>query len=215
MTERTTSRLRAGIVALAPLILLAAFVWHPYLPGRLPNASLVADAVADGPARWGLAHITAAVASGVVVLAFLGIRVLLRERGNDSWSALGLPFVVLGSTLYAFLPGVEFAPLAVVGAGGDAEAAQAALEPWFLPLLLTGAVTFTLGVLGFAKGIASVRVLGRGMTGLVVVALVVFAASRLVPLFAIQAYVQVAAAIVALWPLARRMWGPLPAPVKR
>jgi hypothetical protein len=70
MTERTTSRLRAVITALAPLALLAAFVWHPYIAGRLPNDSAIAAAVADGHTRWGLAHIAAAVASGVVVLGF-------------------------------------------------------------------------------------------------------------------------------------------------
>ncbi len=35
-----------------------------------------------------------------------------------------LPLVVIGSTLYSLLPGMEFAPLAAVVAGSDAEAAQ-------------------------------------------------------------------------------------------
>lgn len=213
MTESTRPRTRAAITALAPLVLLSAFVWHPYITGRLPNDSAIADAVADGPTRWGLAHITAAVASGVIVLAFIAIRDFLRERGDDSWSALGLPLVVIGSTLYSLLPGMEFAPLAAVEAGSDAEAAQGALQPWFLSVLLIGAVTFTLGVLSFAIGVASLRIFSPGLTGLVVVALVVFAASRFVPLFAVQAYVQAAAALVSLWPLARLMWSLSPAPI--
>lgn len=212
MTERTTSRLRAVVTALAPLTLLAALAWHPYIAGRLPNSSAVADAVADGPTRWGLAHLAAGVASGVVVLAFIAIRGLIREQGDDS-SAFGLPFVVIGSMLYALLPGMEFAPLAAVEAGSDAEAAQSALQPWFLPVLLIGAITFALGVLGFARGIASVHVLSPGVTGLVVVALVVLAASRFLPLFALQAYLQAAAAVVALWPLALRMWSPSQTPI--
>src|SRR5918992_3863750 len=100
MTEGTTSRFRAVITALAPLVLLAAFLWHPYIAGRLPNDSAIANAVADGPTRWGMAHLAAGVASGVVVLAFIAIRGLIRERGDDSWSAFGLPFIVLGSTFY-------------------------------------------------------------------------------------------------------------------
>jgi hypothetical protein len=108
---------------------------------------------------------------------------------------------------------MEFAPLAAFEAGSDAEAAQGALQPWFLPVLLIGAVTFALGVLSFAMGIAGLRILSPALTGLVVVALVVFAASRFVPLFAVQAYVQAAAALVSLWPLARRMWSLSPAPI--
>lgn len=213
MTERTTSGFRAVITALAPLVLLAAFILHPYIAGRLPNDSAIADVVADGSTRWGLAHLAAGVASGVVVLAFIAIRGLIRERGDDSWSAFGLPFIVIGSMFYTLLPGMEFAPLAAIEAGSDAAAAQSALQPWFLPVLLIGAVTFAIGVFSFARGIASLSILSPGLTGLVVVALVIWAVSRFVPLLAVQGYVQAAAALVALWPLARRMWTPSPAPI--
>jgi ethanolamine transporter EutH len=214
MTESTTSRLRAVVTALAPLALLAAFVWHPYIPGRLPNAPAVAEAVAEDPTRWGLAHLTAGVASGVVVLAFIAVRGFLRERGDDPWSALGLPFIVIGSMLYAMLPGMEFTPLAAVAVGGDPVVAQAALQSWFVPVLLIGAVAFALGVLSVARGIAAHRdILGPQVTRLVVVGLVVLAVSRLVPLYAVQGYVQAAAAAVALWPLAARVWSPSPATI--
>ncbi|QYN37733.1 hypothetical protein K1T35_11105 [Pseudonocardia sp. DSM 110487] len=208
MTEPTTSRARAVATALAPLVLLAAFVWHPHLHGRLPNAPAIAEAVAEDPTRWGLAHLAAGVASGAVVLAFIAVRGFLRERCDDRWSALGLPFIVIGSMLYTMLPGMEFAPLAAVAAGGDPEAAQRALQPWFLAVLTIGALVFAVGVLGVAKGITGHGILSPGVTRLVVVALVVLAVSRFVPLFVVQGYVQAAAAMVALWPLAARMWGP-------
>lgn len=213
MTETTISRFRAVVTALAPVALLVAFVWHPYLAGRLPNESAVADAVAAGPTRWGLAHLAAAVASAVVVLAFIAVRGFLRERGENLWSALGLPLVVIGSTLYATLPGMEFVPLAAIEAGTDAAAAQEALGPWFLPVLLASALTFTLGVLAFAAAIARRGTLGPGLTRLVVIALVVFAACRFVPVFAVQSYVHVAAGALALWPLAGRMWTQSAAPI--
>ncbi|OLT00128.1 hypothetical protein BJF90_07560 [Pseudonocardia sp. CNS-004] len=149
----------------------------------------------------------------MVVLAFIAVRGFVRERADDPWSALGLPFIVIGSMLYAMLPGMEFATLAAVLSGGDPVAAQSALRPWFLPVLLVGAVTFALGVLSVAKGIAGHPILSPGLTRLVVLGLVVFAASRFVPLFAVQGYVQAAAAIVALWPIAARMWSPSPAPL--
>jgi hypothetical protein len=214
MTETTSPRLRAVITALAPVMLLAAFVWHPYIAGRLPNDSAIADVAAD-PTRWGLAHLAADLASGVVILAFIAVRSYLRERGEDRWSAFGLPLIVIGSTLYALLPGPEFAPLAAVEAGADAKAVQAALASWFVPILITGSMTFALGILGFVTGIARNGGLSRGLAWLVVVALIVMAASRFVPLFAVQGYVQATAALLALWPLAHRMWTRSPSTVRK
>lgn len=101
---------------------------------------------------------------------------------------------------------MEFAPLAAVGAGGDARAAQAALVPWFILVLLTGAVTFAVGVLAFAMTIARSAVLGPRPKWFVVGALIVLALARVVPLSAVQLYVQGLAGIAALWPLAYAMW---------
>jgi hypothetical protein len=61
---------------------------------------------------------------------------------------------------------------------------------------------------GFAAGIIRSGLLGRGTAGLVVTALAVMAVSRLVPLAAFQLYVQGLAALIALWPLAYRIWRP-------
>lgn len=205
MSATTTALCRATVVAITPLVLLGAFASHPYLPGRLPNEAAIAAAVVDDPTRWGLAHLAAAVASAFVVLAFLAVRGHLREAGEHSWSAPGLPLIIIGSTLYAVLPGMEFAPLAAVETGADAQAAQAALGPWFLPTLLAGALTFGLGCLAFAKGVARAGVLGPRLTWIVVAALVLVAVTRLVPLAAVQFYAQGAALIVALWPLASVM----------
>lgn len=206
LTDTTASRLRAVIVAVTPVFLLAAFVSHPYVPGRLPNNAAVADAVVPDTMRWGLSHLAAGVAFGVTVLAFIAIRSHLRAASDEGWSPLGLPFIVVGSALYILLPGMEFTPLAAVEAGADAEAVQAALQPWFLPILVVGAITFVLGSLCFAAGIARSGVLNRGLAWLVIAALVVMAASRLVPLVVVQLYVQGLAALVALWPLAYQMW---------
>jgi hypothetical protein len=88
-----------------------------------------------------------------------------------------MPFVIIGSTLFGVLPGMEFVPLA---------AAE------------TGAI----GVLCFARAISITTVGSLGLTRIVVAAMVVMAVSRFVPLAAAQFYVQGVAAIVALWPLA-------------
>jgi hypothetical protein len=204
--SKTKSTSRAVIVATAPVLLLIAMLWHPYLPRRLPDASAVAEAVANDTTRWGLAHLAAVVASGVLILAFIAIRGYLREAGDEAWSAIGLAFIVIGSLSYAVLPGMEFAPLAAVETGADPEAAQAALDEWFVPVLLAGALTFAIGIVCVAVALLRNKVLNPQLTWVVVAALIVMAASRLVPFAAVQFYLQSAAAVIALWPLAWVIW---------
>src|SRR5215211_2762446 len=170
ISATTRARFGAAIVALAPAVMLAGLFAHPYI-ATLPDAVALAAAATADTTRWGLAHLTVGVASGLVVLAFLAIRSYLRDAGEERWSILALPFI-MGGTLFALLPGMEFAPLAAAKTGADVQAVQAALAPWFLPILVTGATTFAVGVFAFAKGIADSRVLSRRLAWLVVGALV-------------------------------------------
>lgn len=201
---------QAGIVAIAPAALFVALVAHPYLAGRLPNDTAVAAAVAADTTRWGLVHLAAGLASGLVILAFLAIRDYLRDAGEHRLSAVGVPFVVIGSTLFVMLPGMEFAALAAAQTAGtdlaDIAAAQAALQEWFVPVMVIGGLTFSIGVLAFIRSITTTGILRTPLTAVVVGALAVMALSRLVPLAAAQLYLHSAAAILALWPLAYHMW---------
>lgn len=205
-TVDSVARWRAVVVAVTPLLLLVAFLWHPYIPGRLPNDTAVAEAVTADPTRWGLSHLAAGIAFGFAVLAFVAIHGHLRQAGGSGrWSGVGLLLVVISSALYTLLPGMEFVPLAAVESGGDPVAAQEALQPWFVPMLATGGITFFLGTICFAVGIARGAGLGRGTLVLVAGGLIVMGAARLAPLVVVQLYLQGAAALVALWPLAYQM----------
>jgi hypothetical protein len=144
------------------------------MPGRPGNYAVV-------PCP-GVCHVTIAIGYGLVVLAFLGVRRHLREVGEERWSVLALPPIVLGSTLFVILTGMEIALGAVAETGGDAEAVQAALFPWFVPILLAGGVGFALGAFGFAMGIARSAVLRPGLTRVVAGALLAMALARFVPL---------------------------------
>ena len=85
-----------------------------------------------------------------MTLAFIALRGYLREAGKERWSVWALPFAVFGSALFPILTGMEFALLAAAETGGDVEAAQSELAPWFIPILATGAICFTFGAIGFA-----------------------------------------------------------------
>jgi hypothetical protein len=206
---------RIAALVVAPAVLLAVLVAHPYISGRLPNDDAVAEAVTAGTTRWGVVHLATNVASALIILAFLAVRSYLREAGEDRFSAVGMPFVIMGSVLFAVLPGMEFAPLAAAETGAttaEIAAAQDAIAGWFAPVLLAGAFIFAIGVVSFARAISITSVGSVALTRVVVAALVVMAVSRFVPLAAAQFYVQGVAAIVALWPLAYAMaTRPLPA----
>jgi len=118
MSSTTRVRLRAAIVAIAPAVLLAAFVYHPYI-ANLTDKAAVAAALASDTTRWWLSHLAVGVGSGLVVLAFLATRSYLREAGEERWSILALPFIVMGSTLFAFLPAMEIAMLGAAEAGAE------------------------------------------------------------------------------------------------
>jgi len=184
------------------MLLTAALLWHPPLPGRLPDSAGVAEAASADITQWGLSHVAAALASGAVAVAFVAVRGHLRERGDGSASAVGLGLVLIGSTLFAMLPGMEFAVVAAHETGADLEETQAALESWFVPILIAGAVTFALGTALFALAVVRAASFARLPTIIVAGALVVFGLSRVVPVGAVQFYVQSVAALVALLPLA-------------
>jgi hypothetical protein len=200
------ARLRAAIVAVAPIVLLGAFVAHPYIGLGPPNEAAVAKAAAANTFRWGIAHILAGIASGLMLLAFLAIRSYLREAGENRWSALAVPFVAVGATLYAIPPGMEFAALAAAETGADIEAAQSAVQPWFLAVFLGSGIASAIGAFCFAKALSAVRRMDVTVPAISVIALGGVAVTRLVPLIGVQFYVHAAVTLVALLPLAYVMW---------
>lgn len=199
-------RSRAVVVAVAPLMLAAAFVAHPYIGLGPPDEAAVARAAASSTFRWGISHIMVGVASALLLVAFLSIRSYLRQAGDDRWSARALPFVIVGGSLYAILPGMEFAALAAVETGTDVQAAQAAVEPWFIPMIVTSGVASAIGIVGFAKAVSSVGPAATGVPRFVVAAFGAMAVARLVPLTVVQFYLQSAVTLIALWPFAYAMW---------
>lgn len=193
-------RFRAIVTGLSPILLLIGIVYHPYLED-LRDKGTVADALTADTARWGIAHLMVGLATALVLLAFLSVHTFLRERGQPGMSAVGVPFIVVGSVLFAFLPAMEIAMLGADGAGSDVEEVLLEMNTWFQPILLASAAVFAVGVAFFASAIARSRVLPKRLTRLVVVALGVAAITRFIPLGA-ALYLGGAALVVALLPIA-------------
>lgn len=191
---------RAAVTGLAPSMLLIGLVYHPHIDD-LRDKGNVAAALSADTTRWGIAHLVVGVAAALVLLAFLSVHDFLREGGHSGMSGLGVPFIVIGSVLFAFLPAMEIAMLGAYGAGVDVEEVLLEMNTWFQPILLAGAAVFGVGVAFFAVAIARSRMLGRGLTWLVVGALVVVAVARFVPLGA-ALYLGGVALVVALLPIA-------------
>jgi hypothetical protein len=200
-----TNKIRAATVGIAPVLLAAALLWHPPIPGGLPDHVAVAEHVAHDPTRWGLAHFAAAAASAFLILGFVAIRAHLRDALDPWISAAGLGLVVIGSTAYAVLPGMEFAVLAAHEIGADPVAAQVAIRSWFMAVLLTGGALFAVGVLGYAAAIGRVGAFSRRKRGSWSGRSLCWPSRgwcRLVPCSSLSK----PAAPVALWPMAWAMW---------
>lgn len=172
----------------------------------MPDAPGVAAAIEGQTTRWGIVHLATSLGSALIAVAFIAVREQLRAAGEDRYSTWALPLVVLGSALYGVLPGLEFAALAAARAGGDVATTQDALTPWFVPILVTSAVLFGAGILGFAFAVATSGLMSGPLTRVVVTGLILLGLSRFVPLGAVQLYVQAAAVLVALLPLAQALW---------
>lgn len=204
LAERPSHPYGAFVVALAPLVMGVALAYHPFIQVLLDEEA-VAASVAPAVTRWGIVHMTVGVASGLLLLAFLAIHRYFSVAGENRFSVRGMPFIAMGSVLFAVLPGMEFTVLAAAETGGDVAAAQAALRPWFVSTFAIGSVIFAVGIYLFGRAIVFSGILSRGSTWLVVGGLAVLAVARFVPLGVVQFYVQAVAGIVALWPLAYAM----------
>jgi hypothetical protein len=204
MSRTRVAWFRAAVVIGAPAVLLLGFAIHPYI-GNATDDAEVAAAAAESTTQWGLAHVAIGVGYALLALAYVALRSFLREAGEERWSAVGMPFAVLGSCLFIPLTGMEFALLAAAETGGDVEAVQEELMPWFIPLLAAGALCSAIGALCFAAAVARSSVLSRTITRIVIVGFVVMALARFIPLGAAQIVIGLAA-VVALWPIGYRIW---------
>lgn len=211
MSEELRGRFRAATVVFGPLFLLVALFYHPYI-ADLTDESQVAAAMSANigdTVRWGLSHVAVGAGFGLLLLAFLGASSFLREAGEQRWSAIAVPFLVMGTIFSTFLPAMETAMIAAYETGADPVALQANLSTWFIPMLVAGAVLFGAGVLLFAAGVVRSGVFEVQQARIIAGVLAVAAITRLIPQGR-ALYAGGVAALVALAPIGLRMWRAVP-----
>ncbi|MEX0789515.1 MAG: hypothetical protein WD178_01925 [Actinomycetota bacterium] len=208
MTEEFRGRAEAAAVLLGPIVLMVALFYHPFV-SNLTDQSEVAEAMTAGLTRWGLAHIAVGAGFGLLLLSFLAVRSYLRDSGEQRWSALAVPFLVMGTIFSTFLPAMETALVAGVETGADATALQTNLSSWFVPMLITGSALFGIGVVLIAAGVVASRAFNPQRARVIAGVLAVVAVSRFIPQgLALNA--GALAALVALAPIAIQMWKAVP-----
>jgi len=197
---------RAAVIGIAPLVLLAAFAYHPHIM-FLPSAEAVAHAVQADTVRWGVAHLGVGVGAALMAAAFVAVGGSLGDADNRRLGVvIGVSLAVLGAGVYAILPGMEFTVLAAVKSGADVVAAQKAIDSWFVPTMMSSAIVNAAGLILLARAVNGSEVLSRGTRSVVVAAFLVMAVSRFVPIGPVQFYVQGVAGIIALWPISYHIW---------
>lgn len=208
MSETNRGRAEAAIVAIAPFFMLAALGYHPYI-ARLTDNAAVAQSLTADPTRWALAHVAVGVGFGLVLIALLAVCRHLQRAGEDRWSSRAVPFLVMGTTLFTFLPAMETAMVAASEVGGDPVALQEELATWFIPIMLSAALISAIGVISLAIAVVRSRAFDTQLTRVIAGALVVLALSRFVPLGG-ALYLGAVAGVVALVPIAIQMWSSRP-----
>ena len=175
MADLTQIRMRALALFVAPVALLVAIIFHPYLEDEFDVPAAAAEVVAD-PARWVWVHFMLMLAFAAILLAVVALRSLLRTAGEERWSFIAVPLLVGSGTVFIGVWGFEVTVAAVANVGGDVEAVFEETDQWFGPVGLAGYVMFILGWLSMALAVRSSHVLGRRQTWVVLGATVVMLA---------------------------------------
>jgi len=180
MSERTRTWAGAAVLFITPVVFLAGALAHPFV-ADYTHTNVVADAVRAAPGQWEVAHLLLAIGLGLMPLAVLVIRHEFRRAGEERWSAIGVPLLIVGTTLVGTIVGTEITLAAVVDSGGDVLAVREADEALTLPLFLVGVLLFVLGWLSFAMAFYRARILPTALNWWAIVALVAIAIAFFIP----------------------------------
>ena len=177
MSERIGAWAVAAVLFIGPAVFVAGSLGHPFVRDYM-DPSLIADAISAAPGQWAVSHVNLAIGLGLVLLAVLVIREQFRRAGEQRWSAVGVPLLIVSATLLGAIVGSEITLAAVVDSGGDVLAVleASATSTWLLVLLLFG-----LGWLSFAMAFYRAQILPSALNWAAVVALVAIPIASFIP----------------------------------
>jgi len=180
MSERTRTRTGAAVLFIGPAVFLAGSLAHPFVRDYM-DPGVIADAVKAAHGQWALSHVILGIGLGLVLLAVLVIREQFRGAGEQRWSALGVPPLIVGGTLLGTIAGSEITLAAVVDSGGHVLAVLEASATSTWPLVLGGFLLFDLGWLSFAMAFYRARILRGALNWGAIVALVAIPIVSFIP----------------------------------
>lgn len=174
------SRLYSTLIAAFPIVLATGIVLIPVVSDYSDHN--LAQEAAGQSVRWFLGHIHSAAAFGIGVLACCCIGDVLYRRGQRNRVIFALPFIAVGAGLHAAGLGADgIGPLAVTEAGHPAQAFFDGSGTLVPGVFVAGSVTFGLGLIALAFGIARTDLLKSPWRIIVPVAAVLFVAFEALP----------------------------------
>lgn len=174
------SRLYSTLIAAFPIVLATGIVLIPAV-GDYSNHELAQEATAQS-IRWFLGHVHSAAAFGMGVLACCCIGDVLYRRGQRNRVIFALPFVAVGAGLHAAGLGADgIGPLAIAEAGHPARTFFDGSGMLVPGVFVAGSMTFGLGLIALAFGVARTDLLGNPWKIVVPVAAILFVAFEALP----------------------------------
>ena len=197
MSEDMQWKARAGIVFLAPVVVLVGFLMHPLV--NETSASDIAEEVVGSTSLWLWSHLVLGVSLPLTVLAIFSIRLYLRGKGEHRWSFYAVPLVTVGAGLLGLLTGLEgIGAWTAVELGSDVAGVEAFIDQAMdvaNPLYGIGGVLFSLGFIAIALSVAKSGAFSRTAVWVIGGAVALLVVGSFVPLPGFGYVVGVAAVV--------------------
>ena len=152
MSEVTQARLRAAVVAVAPVVGLIGATVHPYIGDRADNVETAAVVAAD-PTRWAWAHVIEMGGNALLLLVIVWVVSYVRGSGERLWSFVAVPLITKGIVLFTAVLGMSLVWSVMSEVGTPIVPVMEAVEPWYLPITIVILATFALGSMSLAAAI--------------------------------------------------------------
>lgn len=180
VSEQRYDRARAAVLFIAPVVLLAGVLAHPFVSNYL-EIGVVAAAVSGAPDRWAAAHLILPIGMALLLLAVVVIRGEFRRAGEQRWSVMAVPLLFLGGAMWGAIAALEITYAAVANSGGEVLAVMETNEAWAVPYVLLAAPIFLLGWISLAFAFYRVPILPDTLNWVAIAAIVLIVLASFIP----------------------------------